>query len=78
MASPSLANAKHLLVLMILATALAAAHGRVASAGSAVFELRRKVGGVGGDHLANLRLHDVQRHGVDFSLGGNPVTEKAG
>lgn len=77
--SPSLANA---LLLMILATALAAAHGRVASAGGAVLELRRKLwvnsGGGGDQYLADLQAHDLSRHGIDVTLGGNPVSDKTG
>lgn len=83
MASPSLANTIHILLPMILATALAAKQSHVASAGAAVLELRRKVrlhGDGGGDHLANLLMHNFYRHlsGIDVSLGGNPVGDKIG
>lgn len=86
MASPSasLANAKQLLVLVILATALVAAHGHVSSAGGAALKLRRRVrlhGGGGADHgqhLADLQVHDLRRHSIDVTIGGHPVSDKTG
>lgn len=67
---------------MILATALVA-NNHVASVGAAVLEVHREVrlhGGRGGDHLADLRIHDLRRHlsGIDVTLGGNPVSDKIG
>ena len=83
MASPSLTNTIHLLLPMILATTLAATQSHVASAGAAVLELRRKVrlhGGGGGDHLANLLMHNFRKHlsGINITLGGNLVSDKIG
>lgn len=65
---------------MILATALVA-NNHVASVGAAVLEVHREVwlhGGRGGDHLADLRIHDLRRHlsGIDVTLGGNPVSAR--
>ena len=81
MASPSLTNTIHLLLPMILATTLAATHNHVASAGAAMLELRSKVrlqGGGGGDHLANLLMHNFCKHLSGVTLGGNLVSDKIG